>query len=173
MLFTRYRLSPALVWHFRLLTQLVAEYHVAKLRERELEQVGYLRAVYETGARLTHDVKNLLQSLNNLCYVAQSLRGARFRNTAADAATVALDRAATGADAREAAPPAWWRRALQGRKSGGSAYASATSRRGRFARSLPLDATVPTALFDSVIDNLLQNALEKRKRSPASRFWYR
>ena len=34
-------------------------------------------------------------------------------------------------------------------------------------RSLPRpDATVPTALFDSVIDNLLQNALEKRKRRP-------
>lgn len=25
---------------------------------------------------------------------------------------------------------------------------------------------MPTALFDSVIDNLLQNALEKRKREP-------
>lgn len=34
--------------------------------------MSYLRAVHETGARLTHDVKNLLQSLSNLCFMAQA-----------------------------------------------------------------------------------------------------
>jgi hypothetical protein len=74
-LFTKHKLSPALVWHFHLLLQLTNEYYAAKQRARELQQMSYLRAVHETGARLTHDVKNLLQSLNNLCYVAQSTTG--------------------------------------------------------------------------------------------------
>lgn len=47
-------------------------HYVAKQREQELKQVSYLRAVHETGARLTHDIKNLLQSLSNLCFMAQS-----------------------------------------------------------------------------------------------------
>ena len=37
---------------------------------RSCGQASYLQAVHETGARLTHDVKNLLQSLNVLCSVA-------------------------------------------------------------------------------------------------------
>lgn len=168
-LFTRYRLSPALVWHFRLLTQLVAEYHVAKLRERELEQVGYLRAVYETGARLTHDVKNLLQSLNNLCYVAQSLEGERASEIQPlmqrqlplivqrlEQTLEKLRRPRGGGGALQGAE-AWWSAVRQRYEPEGVCFAS--------DRCLS-EAMVPAALFDSVIDNLLQNALEKRKREP-------
>ena len=59
-LYTRHKLSPALIWHFSLLAQLTNEYYTAKLRADELQKMSYLRAVHETGARLTHDVKNLL-----------------------------------------------------------------------------------------------------------------
>jgi hypothetical protein len=53
-----------------LLGQLLGEFYAAKLREQTLRQASYLQAVHETGAALTHDVKNLLQSLNVLCSVA-------------------------------------------------------------------------------------------------------
>jgi len=43
---------------------------MAKLREEQLRQASYVQAVHETGARMTHDIKNLLQSLNVLCAVA-------------------------------------------------------------------------------------------------------
>ena len=69
-LHSRYRTSPALHWHLRLLGQLLGEFYIAKLREQKLKQQSYLEAVHETGARMTHDVKNLLQSLNALCAVA-------------------------------------------------------------------------------------------------------
>ena len=69
--YTQHKLSPSLVWLFHLLAKLTNEYYVTKQRARELQQMSYLRAVHETGARLTHDVKNLLQSLNNLCFMAQ------------------------------------------------------------------------------------------------------
>ena len=52
-LYTRHKLSPALIWHFKMLSRLTNEYYVTKQRARELQQMGYLRAVHETGARLT------------------------------------------------------------------------------------------------------------------------
>jgi signal transduction histidine kinase len=69
-IFSRYRMSPALNWHLHLLGLLLGEFYVAKLREEELRQTSYLQAVHETGARMTHDIKNLLQSLNVLCAAA-------------------------------------------------------------------------------------------------------
>ena len=69
-MYSRFRMSPALHWHLYLLGQLLGEFYMAKLREEKLRQASYLQAVHETGARMTHDIKNLLQSLNVLCSVA-------------------------------------------------------------------------------------------------------
>jgi signal transduction histidine kinase len=69
---TRYPLSPSLTWHFNLLAQLMAEFRADKLRARRLKRLSYVEAIHETGARLTHDVKNLLQSLRTLCTAAQN-----------------------------------------------------------------------------------------------------
>ena len=73
--YTQYNLSPALTWHFHLLGQMLGEFYTAKLREQKLQQQSYVQAVYETGARMTHDVKNLLQSLNVLCAAAEREAG--------------------------------------------------------------------------------------------------
>jgi hypothetical protein len=67
-LFTARPLSGGLVWHFNLLVQLLGQFYQARLRTEELRRLSYLSAIHDTGARLTHDVKNLLQSLNTLCY---------------------------------------------------------------------------------------------------------
>jgi hypothetical protein len=169
-LHTRHRLSPALIWHFRLLIQLVAEYHMAKLRERELEQMSYLRAVYETGARLTHDVKNLLQSLNNLCYLAQSLdqtHAAEIQPLMKRQLPVIVQRLEQTLEKlrrpRGGVGPllgaeTWWGGLRQRFEPQGVLFEA--------DRCLS-DAVVPTALFDSVADNLVQNALDKRAQSPA------
>jgi signal transduction histidine kinase len=166
-LFTRYRLSPALVWHFRLLIQLVAEYHLAKLRARELEQMSYLRAVYETGARLTHDVKNLLQSLNNLCYVAQSLEGERASEILplmqrqlpliVQRLEQTLDklRRPRGGTGPLLGAESWWAMLRQRYEPQGVVFV---------AHGCLSETMVPTALFDSIVDNLIQNGLDKRQR---------
>ena len=65
--YTLHSPSPTLIWHYNLLAQLLAQFHADKQRAVELKQLSYLQAIHETGARLTHDVKNLLQSLNALC----------------------------------------------------------------------------------------------------------
>src|SRR5918999_3050373 len=74
-IYSRYRLGPTLRWHLHLLGQLLGEFYVAKLREEKLRQASYVQAVHETGARLTHDIKNLLQSLSVLTSVAAREEG--------------------------------------------------------------------------------------------------
>lgn len=163
-LHTRYKLSPVLVWHFRLLSRLISEYYVAKLRARELQQMSYLRAVHETGARLTHDVKNLLQSLNNLCYLAQEDAGRdpasvqQLLQRQLPQITLRLRQTLEklqkpgGETGVRLAVGTWWV-VLQQR------YAQDAV---RFATLSPLPgAELPAMLFDSVADNLLQNALAK------------
>lgn len=163
-LHTHHKLSPALIWHFHLLAQLANEHYVAKLHARELLQVSYLRAIHETGARLTHDVKNLLQSLNNLCYLAQTMNGKhggrlelllqrqlpqiiqRLQQTLAK-----LQKPQSEAGGMLPAEM-WWR--IQQQR-----YASSPVK--FTAVNLDPDVLLPTALFDSVADNLLQNALLK------------
>jgi hypothetical protein len=71
-LYTRWSPSPTLVLHIRLLARLLADYYEAKQREQEQRQNAYMHAIYETGSRLTHDVKNLLQSLNSLCSAVEA-----------------------------------------------------------------------------------------------------
>jgi hypothetical protein len=168
-LYTRHKMSPALVWHFHLLAQLTNEYYVAKRRGRELQQMSYLRAVHETGARLTHDIKNLLQSLNNLCYLAQGseqdstqLRQLLQRRLPQITQRLqqTLGKLQKPGDASDDVMPvgAWWEK-LQQRYMGDALL---------FESLPPFDSTVslPAALFDSVADNLLQNALAKRQSEP-------
>ena len=62
--------SPVLRWHYDLSIRLLAEIYLGKWRAQELKRLSYIEAIHETGARLTHDVKNLLQSLDTLCAAA-------------------------------------------------------------------------------------------------------
>ena len=169
-IFSRYRLSPALQWHLHLLGQLLAEFYAAKLREEKLRETSYLQAVHETGARTTHDIKNLLQSLNVLCSVAvaENEDSARLnalvrRQLPLVAERLAqtlerLQRPQADADASVAAG-AWWE-ALTRQYQGEVDFAPVTHAPG---------ARLPRALFDSVADNLIRNALAKRRDEPQLR----
>jgi hypothetical protein len=163
---TRYEMSPALVWHFHLLAQLLNEYYVAKVRGRELQQLSYLRAVHETGARLTHDVKNLLQSLNNLCYLAQTTDGRdterlnqllqRQLPLITQRLQQTLDKLQKpqGESGEPMSAQAWWTQLQQRYACDALTFAPVT---------LAASTDLPAALFDSVADNLLQNVLAKRQ----------
>jgi len=165
--FTKLPLSPSLVWHFQLLGQLLGEFYVAKQREQKLQQQTYVQAVHETGARMTHDVKNLLQSLNVLCAAAE-------RDTAPDAGgelsslmrrqlpaitqrlqqTLDKLQKPDASNGRFIKADTWWE-GLQ------RSYAG---RGVEFTREgLGDSVMLPKELFDSAGDNLLQNALRKRR----------
>lgn len=161
-LFSRYRTGPALQWHLRLLGQLLAEFYAAKLREQKLRETSYLQAVYETGARLTHDVKNLLQSLNVLCSLAagddspQAQALIRRQLPAiSQRLAVTLEKLQRPGEGEAQLMPAreWWQALTRQYQGQGVEFDAA---------GLALQAQLPRALFDSVADNLLQNALAKR-----------
>ena len=102
-LYTKWRPSPALMLHMRLLARLLADYHEAKVREEVQRRTAYLQAIYETGSRLTHDVKNLLQSLALAVLGGRDERQLRRRGVAApDPAPVAADHAAPAVHAGQA-----------------------------------------------------------------------
>ena len=165
--FTKLPLSPSLVWHFQLLGQLLGEFYVAKQREQKLQQQTYVQAVHETGARMTHDVKNLLQSLNVLCAAAErdaspdpggELSALMRRQLPAITQRLQqtlekLQRPDTS-NGRFIKSEAWWEGLQRSYADRGVEF----SRQGT-GESVML----PKELFDSAGDNLLQNALRKRR----------
>jgi signal transduction histidine kinase len=172
-IFSRYRTSPALHWHLHLLGQLLGEFYMAKQREQKLQQQSYLQAVHETGARVTHDVKNLLQSLNVLVSVAGQRTGPDQspellslirRQLPAIAQRLSstlekLQRPQTESD-QFVLVEAWWDNLRQQYLQNGIEFE---------AQSIPAEAMLPRALAESVADNLIQNALTKRLLDPEVR----
>ncbi len=169
--YSRYRTSPALHGHLRLLGQLLGEFYLAKLREQELRQASYMQAVHQTGARVTHDVKNLLQSLNVLCSVAGAQSGdspeaialvRRQLPAITQRLAATLDKLQRPGEEREerVALAAWWEFLQRQYQSQGVEFSGAVA---------AADAEVPRALFESAADNLLQNALAKRAAHPGLR----
>jgi signal transduction histidine kinase len=161
-IYSRYRTSPALQWHMSLLGQLLAEFYAAKLREEMLRQSSYLQAVHETGARLTHDVKNLLQSLNVLCSVAAEddtpqLQALVRRQLPAITqrlqATLEKLEHPGGDETQQASLGDWWDALARQYRGRGIEFSTLELQPG-----MP----VPKALFDSAAENLLQNAFAKR-----------
>ena len=163
--YSRYSLSPALNWHFHLLGQLLGEFYIAKLREQKLQQQSYLQAVHETGARMTHDVKNLLQSLNGLCAAAeQENRGAdEFQALMRRQLPVITQRLQQTLD-KLRKPENDTGSSVQARKWWHELQRSYANQNIEFGDGEIADQSLlPRELFESAADNLIQNALGKRR----------
>ncbi|MBV9360222.1 MAG: sensor histidine kinase [Betaproteobacteria bacterium] len=171
-IYSRYRLGPTLQWHLHLLGQILGEFYLAKMREEKLREASYLQAVHETGARTTHDIKNLLQSLNVLCSVAT---GSDYRDSAQLNALVRrqlplvaqrLAQTLERLQRPQAEPESyvsatiWWDAISRQYQSEGVEFSPAR---------IAADARLPRSLFDSVADNLIRNALAKRAAEPGTR----
>jgi signal transduction histidine kinase len=166
---TEIQLSPALFLHMRLLAQVVGEFYEGKRRESALRRHSYLQAVHETGARLTHDVKNLLQSLYTLISMApkesddayvgllqrqlpqltKRLHATLEKLRSPEVATSDVPMRAT----------TWWSEVE--RRFAGSDITLEVA--------IAADANIPAALFDSFIENALDNARAKALREPGTR----
>lgn len=164
-LYTRQKLSPALQWHFDLLSRLLGEFYLAKVHAAQLQQMSYVQAVHETGARLTHDVKNLLQSLNTLCFAAtqpgadnspefQTLLR-RQLPAITQRLEQTLDKLRRPGEASVQTVPAveWWSE-LKRRYASENIEFSETA--------IDADLQLPAATFNTAAENMLQNALDKR-----------
>lgn len=172
-LYTLHVLSPTLIWHYNLLAQLLAQFHADKLRALALKQLSYMQAIHETGARLTHDVKNLLQSLNALCsagmepgaessreyqsLLRRQLPAISHRLTE----TLAKLNAPQGLSVARWVPAADWWQDLRQRMAALDWM--------HFKAGPPLAGELPAEVFSGVTDNLIRNAAEKHLREPAVR----
>ena len=175
--YTEIRLSPALFLHVRLLSQVVGEFYEGKRREQVLRQNAYMQAVHETGARLTHDIKNLLQSLYALTSTAAIRReeekhGAdsrsqtpyetilerqlpqltkRLQGTLDKFQNPALNSSGISVPADE-----WWKDVLSRYRDGEIL----------FTATLESNPTLPATLFDTVLENCLENTRKKKQHEP-------
>jgi signal transduction histidine kinase len=164
--YTQVELSPALFVHMRLLSQVVGEFYEGKRREATLRRNAYLQAVHETGARLTHDVKNLLQSLYALTSIAPRETGSGYAALLQRQLPQLSRRLQSTLDKLRApeiptaelpvTASAWWSD-LERRVEGTGVALKAT---------IASDPQVPGALLDSFVDNALENARSKSQREP-------
>jgi signal transduction histidine kinase len=168
-LYTHWPMTPALALHMKLLSQLVGDFYDAKSREKIQRQNAYTQAIYETGARLTHDVKNLLQSMKSLCGAADSAKPEdaealfalmkRQLPQIANRLQATLDKLQKPKQMQMKLTngASWWRD-LQSRFSDQAIEFSESG--------ITPEVKIPSELFDGVAENLIQNALQKRKLQP-------
>ena len=166
-LYTYSPIGPALLFHTKLLLSVLTFYYKAKLQERMLTKQAHLRAIYETGSKLTHDVKNILQSTQALAQAVSS-NDSRIDEThemlrrqlplLTDRLQTTLDKLSTpGQQSTETILlKTWWRELI-------SKY---TGRDIEFSESLHADPEIPSDVFNTVTENLLENARSKRIIEP-------
>jgi hypothetical protein len=169
-LYTLHTLSPTLVWHCNLLAQLLAQFYADKQRALALKQLSYMQAIHETGARLTHDVKNLLQSLNALCSAgaeAGAVSSVAYQSLLRRQLPAISERLAETlsklsapqdlSSSRWVAASDWWLEL--GQRLSALAWV-------HFKAEATLVGDLPAEVFSGVVENLIRNASEKHLHEP-------
>ena len=167
-IYTYRPMGVALQLHCKLLLSLITQFRLAKEREQEIARSTQLQAIYETGARVTHDIKNLLQSLQGLAAMVESEDETRrgelqiMLKRHLPYLTSRLQLALSKLQAPEDKTivrrklDAWWAD-LKARNTGGDID---------FKSDIKNTPPIPVELFDSVVENLLENARGKRQSEP-------
>jgi signal transduction histidine kinase len=162
-LFSRQAVSPTVLLHVRLLTHLLGHFYQAKRREQSLREITRQQTIYETGARLTHDLKNMLQSLFALTSVAQHQPDKaqpilqRHLPVLTQRIELILAKLKTpqAQDEEVELPLATWWEGLRQRHPHRDIVWN-------IPKGLD-ERPIPAALFDCVADNLIDNACKKRQ----------
>jgi hypothetical protein len=165
-LFSHKAVSPTVLLHVRLLARLLGHFYQAKRREQNLREITRLQTIYETGARLTHDLKNMLQSLIALTSVAREQperaqpvlqRQLPVLTQRIELILAKLKAPQAQEDAVELPLAIWWEGLRQRHQHHHIEWRSPENIGG---------PSIPVALFDCAADNLIDNANNKRLREP-------
>lgn len=170
-LYSRWHFTPAMYLHVQILTQIMTKFYEAKRREETISRNMYMQTLYETGSRLTHDIKNILQSLGTLSTAIEQNHHAdndarlieliqlqlprlsqRLSNTLSKLELPCIERK------NQEQASIWW-----GNFKQLHAHPQIQFEAPDHFPKTEIDAD----MLDSVIDNLLQNALSKAKREQA------
>lgn len=151
--------------HIEIVLRLIEELYRSQRRERELRHQSHLETIYETGARITHDAKNLLQSLQTLNtavlaskpdeaqQVQQLLQKQLPQLTQRLRATLDKLQAPQDVSTTFQVARIWWEK-LKARYR---------QEEVTFTDNVHFDQLIPRDLFDRVAENLLENARRKRQ----------
>ncbi|MCH9757656.1 MAG: hypothetical protein K0U19_00935 [Proteobacteria bacterium] len=154
-LYRNRRASPWDWFNYYLLARISGEYCRAKQREESHRADNLSRAIHQTGARLTHDIKNILHTLSAL---TQTRDGEAIKRQLPalcerlESTLTKLQVPATATDLQTVAAEGWWHSASQ-RYAHQSIHFSDTAVAGK----------LPPTLFDLALDNFIANALIKRQ----------
>ena len=162
-LFAKQPLHGALAVHARLLVHMVTHFYHSIKRERSLAHRAHVQALYETGARLTHDIKNLLQGMKTLSAAGENTSNpAAFHalfikqiptiNERLETTLRKLTEPSQNKRDRDVMLSEWWLD-LQQRYQGRDIELHA---------EIELDRAIPDEMFNTVSENLLENARAKR-----------
>lgn len=163
--YTYHPLGPAFVLHTQLLCHLIAHFYQGLQREAEFAAHLKVEAIHQTGARLTHDIKNILQSMHYLTAVleqnnnsdpeaAMSLLKRQFPilRKRLQMTLQKLEKPADDINHDSIPSSVWWNTML-------TRYSSDQF---HFENNLEQEYQIPTELFDSALENFLENARYKR-----------
>jgi signal transduction histidine kinase len=155
--------GTALEQHTILLIRMAYQFYLAKLNQEKMRAQEHFATIHHTGARLTHDIKNILQSIkaslsiletDNDTTESQMLLqtnlnqiGTRLESTLHKLKAPALNTKIVLVDCKH-----WSERIRQQYRS---------DERLHFHSDIENNINLPIDLFDSVIENLLSNALKK------------
>lgn len=165
-LFTRQRVAPTMLIHINLLSQMLAHFYQDKRREQRLRVMVHLEAVHETGARLTHDLKNMLQSLLALISIAEQRpsqaqpilqRQLPMLVQRIEVTLAKLKKPEQDVEISMTPLSTWWKSLLQRQQYRNLDW---------LCEDAVDEQLIPFALFDSIADNLIENARNKRLREP-------
>lgn len=162
--YSTHELGQALRLHCKLLLRIIMIFYASKRREIALLQRAHMQAIHETGARLTHDIKNLIQSLTLM------LSTANIKSPTSDELfiknlevitqrlqqTLVKLRNPEHVSEQKALLSGWWA-ALRKRLEQENIL---------YTANITMDRQIPVEMFNNVVDNLLDNAISKRKKEP-------
>ncbi len=170
-LYTHTPVGPSLMLHAKLLLNVLTFYYRAKLQEQQLIKQAHLQAIHETGSKLTHDMKNILQATHTMTQIINDndaqmseiidvLKKQMPLLTQRLNTTLDKLRAPQNSDrvteAMSGSLLQWWNQ-LQHR------YAD---RHIEFSTDISNDIEITLDVFTTVIENLMDNARNKRTREP-------
>ena len=170
-IYTYTPVGPSLMFHSKLLLSVLTFYYRAKLQEQQIIKQAHMQAIYETGSKLTHDVKNILQSTQMMTQIINDtdtemreiidvlkkqmpLLTQRLNTTLEKLR--APENYSMGNPAKAGSLLHWWNQ-LQLRYAG---------RHIKFSSDINNDREIPVDIFTTVVENLLDNARSKRMREP-------
>jgi hypothetical protein len=153
----------ALEQHTILLIRMAYQFYLAKLNQEKMRAQEHFATIHHTGARLTHDIKNILQSIKTSIEILDMEQetekskkllqtnlariGVRLESTLNKLKAPKLDTQVNLVDCNR-----WIKRIAKQHNA---------NERMHFHRDIEDNIAVPIDLFDSVADNLINNALKK------------